>query len=145
MTTEVLRLRYFPFPGRAAAIRDTLRIGGVPFDDVHVSTARFQEQKAAGDLPFGSLPLLDVQTAGETVIAAQSNAILRYVGRLAGLYPLDPVRMLKVDEALDVGEDLYHILAPSIDEQDPQRRMAMRKVLADETLPRWAGFLERLP
>jgi glutathione S-transferase len=140
-----LRLRYFPFPGRAAAIRDALRIGRVAFEDVLVQPDRFQQQKLAGELPFGSLPVLDVETLVGTVSAAQSNAILRFAGRRAGLYPIDdPVRALKVDEALDLGEDLYHVIAPSIDEQDAERRLAMRKILAEETLPRWMGFLERL-
>jgi prostaglandin-H2 D-isomerase / glutathione transferase len=140
-----LRLRYFPFPGRAAAIRDALRIGRVAFEDIHVQPDRFREQKVAGQLPFGSLPVLDVQTHEGTVSAAQSNAILRFAGRRAGLYPMDdPVRALKVDEALDLGEDLYHVIAPSIDEQDAERRLAMRRILAEETLPRWVGFLERL-
>ena len=143
--SNTLRLRYFPFPGRAAPIRAALRIGGVAFDDVHVPPDRFRELKAAGELPFGSLPVLDVETPGGIVSAAQSNAILRFAGRRAGLYPMDdPVRALKVDEALDLGEDLYRVIGPSIDEQDAERRIAMRKILAQETLPRWAGFLERL-
>jgi len=143
--SNTLRLRYFPFPGRAAPIRDALRIGGVAFDDVHVPPDRFRELKAAGELPFGSLPVLDVETPGGIVSAAQSNAILRFAGRRAGLYPMDdPVRALKVDEALDLGEDLYRVIGPSIDEQDAERRIVMRKILAQETLPRWAGFLERL-
>lgn len=146
MTDSItLRLRYFPFPGRAGAIRDALRIGRIAFEDVHIPPERFRELKAAGELPFGSLPVLDVDTPGGTVSAAQSNAILRFVGRRAGLYPIDdPVRALKVDEALDLGEDLYHVIGPSMAEQDAERRMAMRKVMAEETLPRWAGFLERL-
>jgi glutathione S-transferase len=140
-----LHLRYFPFPGRAGAIRDALRIGRTAFEDVHVPTDRFRELKAAGELPFGALPILDVETSRGKVSAAQSNAILRFVGRRTGLYPVDdPIRALKVDEALDVGEDIYRVIAPSITEQDPARRMAMRKVLAEETLPLWAGFLERL-
>ena len=141
----MLCLRYFPFPGRGAAIREALRIGRIPFEDVHVPPERFREQKAAGTLPFGSLPVLDVEVPAGHVSAAQSNAILRYAGRLAGLYPVeDPVRALKVDEALDLGEDLYHIIGPSIGEQNAERRMAMRKVLAEDTLPRWGDFLERL-
>lgn len=140
-----LRLRYFPFPGRAGPIRDALRIGGIPFEDAHVPPERFAALKAANELPFGALPVLDVATRRGTVSAAQSNAILRYVGRRGGLYPVgDPLRALKVDEALDLGEDLYHLIGPSIGEQDAERRMAMRKVLAAETLPRWAGYLERL-
>jgi glutathione S-transferase len=146
MSTDTkLRLRYFPFPGRAGAIRDALRIGGVAFEDAHVPPDRFSALKASGELPFGSLPVLDVETARGRVSAAQSNAILRFVGRQTGLYPIDDdVRALKVDEALDLGEDMYHLLTPSMIEQNAERRTAMRKVLAEDTLPRWAGFLERL-
>jgi len=146
MSTETkLRLRYFPFPGRAGAIRDALRIGGIAFEDAHVPPERFAALKASGELPFGSLPVLDVATREGSVSAAQSNAILRFVGRRSGLYPTnDDLRALKVDEALDLGEDLYHLLTPSMVEDDPERRMVMRKVLAEETLPRWAGYLERL-
>jgi glutathione S-transferase len=143
-----LRLRYFPFPGRAGAIRDALRIGNVRFDDEHVPIDRFRELKVAGELPFGSLPVLfveDVESGGRRTSAAQSNAILRFVGRLTGLYPVDdPLRALKVDEALDVAEDFYHLIAPSIGEENAERRKAMRRVLAEETLPRWGGYLERL-
>ena len=140
-----LRLRYFPFPGRAGAIRDALRIGGVAFEDVHVPPERFEEQREAGELPFGALPILDVVTGRGTVSAAQSNAILRFVGRRTSLYPADDALLaLKVDEGLDLGEDLYHVFGPSIGEQNVERRMKMRKVLAEETLPRWANYLERL-
>ena len=142
MSEPALRLRYFPFPGRGGAIRDALRIGGIPFEDAHVPPERFPALKP--ELPFGSLPVLDVETRDGTISSAQSNAILRFVGRRAGLYPTDDVRALKVDEALDLGEDLYHLLTPSMVEQNAERRMAMRKVLAEETLPRWIGFLERL-
>lgn len=142
MSDMSLRLHYFPFPGRAGAIRDALRIGGIAFEDAHVPPERFPAVKP--ELPFGSLPVLDVETRGGTISAAQSNAILRFVGRRAGLYPTDDVRALKVDEALDLGEDLYHVLTPSMVEGNAERRMAMRTVLAEETLPRWIGFLERL-
>ena len=146
MSDEIkIRLRYFPFPGRAGAIRDALRIGRIAFEDAHVPPDRFPALKASGELPFGSLPVLDVETRGTKVSTAQSNAILRFVGRRSGLYPTnDDLRALKVDEALDLGEDLYHLLTPSMVEDDPERRMVMRKVLAEETLPRWAGYLERL-
>ncbi len=145
MAREILRLHYFPFGGRAAAIRDTLRIGCIPFEDVHVPFERFAELKAAERLPFGSLPVFEVEIDGKQVSAAQSNAILRFAGRRAGLYPDgDPLRALKIDEVMDVAEDLYHAIGPSIDESDPSKRAAMRKVLAETTLPRWGRALERL-
>jgi glutathione S-transferase len=140
-----LRLQYFPFPGRAGPIRDALRIGGIDFEDAHVAPEHFHDLRAAGEFPFGGLPVLDVVTKTGKVTAAQSNAILRFAGRLSGLYPIDdPVQALKVDEVVDVGEDLNQLFAPSFSEQDIERKMAMRKVLAEETLPPWAGYLERL-
>lgn len=140
-----LRLHYFPFPGRAGPIRDALRISGIAFEDVRLPPDRFREQKAAGTLQFGSFPALEVVTPAGTVSATQSNAILRFVGRLAGLYPVDdPVRALKVDEALGFGEDINHAIGPSMGEHNAEKRMAMRKILAEETLPRLAGLLEGL-
>ena len=140
-----LCLHYFPFPGRAGPIRDVLRIGGVAFEEGHVPPEQFGERRAAGEFPFGGLPVLDIETTEGKVSAAQSNAILRFAGRLTGLYPIDdPVRALKVDEVMGIGEDLYHLFTPSFTEQDTERKMAMRKVLAEETLPPWAGYLERL-
>ena len=61
------------------------------------------------------------------------------------MYPVDdPVQALKVDEALDLGEDINGLMGPSIHEKDDAKRLAMRKVLAEDTLPFWAECLERL-
>ena len=140
-----LHLRYFPFPGRAGAIRDALRIGGVAFEDIHVPIEQFRELRAKDEFPFGALPILDVETTTGKVCSAQSNAILRFAGRLSGLYPKnDLVQALKVDEAMDLAEDINELLGPSLHEQDTERKMAMRKILAEETLPRWVGYVERL-
>lgn len=140
-----LRLRYFPFPGRAGPIRDAFNIGNVAFEDEHVPPQQFRELRAAGEFPFGGLPVLDVETTDGKVRTAQSNAILRFAGRLSGLYPVDdPVLALKVDEALDLGEDINGLLGPSIHEQDEEKRQAMRSELAEKTLPEWAAYFERL-
>jgi len=140
-----LRLRYFPFPGRAGAIRDALNIGKLAFEDDFVPPEQFRERQAAGEFPFGGLPVLDVETATGKYCSAQSNAILRFAGRLSGLYPVDNLILaLKVDEALDVGEDINQLMGPSLHETDVQTRMAMRKELAEKTLPEWAAYLERL-
>jgi len=140
-----LRLRYLEFPGRAQAIRDTLRIGRIDFVDEHVTLDQFRDCRAAGEFPFGGIPILVIETGDGTQCVAQSNAILRFAGRLTGLYPMDdPLQALKVDEALGVGEDINCLLGPSLHEEDTERKMAMRKVLAEETLPFWMGCLERL-
>jgi glutathione S-transferase len=140
-----LRLRYFPFPGRAGAIRDALNIGKVAFEDDFVPPEQFRERRASGEFPFGGLPVLDVETTAGKYCSAQSNAILRFAGRLAGLYPVDDlIQALKVDEVLDAGEDINQLMGPSLHEDDVQKKMAMRKELADKTLPEWATYLERL-
>ena len=142
---QALRLRYFPFPGRAGPIRDALNIGKIAFKDEFVLPEQFRERRAAGEFPFGGLPVLDVERTTGKVCAAQSNAILRFAGRLSGLYPADDlVQALKVDEAMDVGEDINQLLGPSIHEQDEKKKMAMRKELARKDLPEWAAYFERL-
>jgi len=144
-TFTSLRLRYLEFPGRAQAIRDTLRIGGIDFVDEHLTYDQFSDCRAAGEFPFGGIPVMVIETRDGEHCVAQSNAILRFAGRLAGLYPVDdPLQALKVDEALGVGEDINCLLAPSLHEQDTDRKMAMRKVLAEETLPFWMDCFERL-
>ena len=140
-----LRLRYFPFSGRAAPIRDTLNIGQIEFEDDHIQWEKFVELRAAGEFPLGGVPVLDVQTTSGKVCSAQSNAILRFAGRLANLYPVDDIlKALKVDEVMDAGEEINMLMDPSIMEQDAQKKMAMRKVLAEQTLPEWMKFFERL-
>ena len=144
-TFTSLRLRYLEFPGRAQAIRDTLRIGHIDFIDEHLTYDQFRDCRAAGEFPFGGIPVLVIETGDGKQCVAQSNAILRFAGRLAGLYPMDdPLQALKVDEALGMGEDINCLLAPSLHEEDTERKMAMRKVLAEETLPFWMDCFERL-
>jgi glutathione S-transferase len=139
-----LTLHYFPFPGRAGAIRDTLRIGRVPFEDRHVSREEHADRKSKGEWPWGALPVLDVGSGAGRRRICQSNAILRYAGRLSGLYPNDPIEALKVDEALDALDDLFAPLGPTFRETDEARKTAMRKEMADVSLPRDFGRLEQM-
>ena len=82
-----LKLTYFDFHGgRGEPARLALFIGGIAFEDDRVKPADWARRKS--ETPFGALPVLEVD--GQTV--AQSNAINRYVGKLADLYPSDPCR-----------------------------------------------------
>ena len=144
-TITSMRLRYFPFSGRAEAIRDALRIGQIAFVDEHLTYEQFRECRTAGEFPFGGLPVMVVETSEGSQCVAQSNAILCLAGRMSGLYPADDLlKALKVDEALGVGEDINCLLGPSLHEPDEERKMAMRKELAKVTLPFWMTCFERL-
>ena len=80
-----LKLSYFDFHGgRGEPARLALSMGGIPFEDDRVPFADWERRKEK--TPFGGLPVLEVDE--HTV--AQSNAINRYVGKLANLYPSDP-------------------------------------------------------
>ena len=82
MATPKLVLHYFAAPGRAEPIRIAFAIGGVAFEDKHHTGPEFGALKQGTFLPFGQLPVLEV----DDVVIPQSNAIHRYAGKLAGTY-----------------------------------------------------------
>ncbi|DBA02482.1 TPA: hypothetical protein N0F65_010954 [Lagenidium giganteum] len=136
-TFPKIKLTYFSAIGRAEAIRLALHIGGIPFVDERVSHEQFAEMKSS--LPFGQLPVLEVD--GE--VMAQSQGMLRYAGRLAKLYPAnDPLTALKIDEILAALDEFVDQLIPSMREQDPEKKLTMRKELATVTLPRYLQRIE---
>jgi len=140
-----LRLRYFSFPGRAEAIRDALRIGRIDFIDEQLSHEQFARCREAGEFPFGGVPVLVIETDNGTQCVSQSNAILHFAGHLSGLYPSqDPLLALRVDEVFGVTEDIGALIGPSLHEEDIDRKMSMRRELANETLPYWMGCLNQL-
>jgi len=136
-----LRLIYFNFPfWRAEASRIALHMAGIPFEDVRPSREEFAAMKASGELPYGQLPVLDV----DGVRIAQSVAIARYCGKRAGLYPVgDDVAAARVDELLDTATQITAVFGPSMRTSDAAERMRLRARLSEVTLPKWLGFLER--
>lgn len=93
MTNQSLTLTYFKIKGLAEAARLAFVIGDIKFNDVRLDRETFIAQKQT--FPFAQLPILQVN---DTVLA-QSNAITRYAGRLAKLYPEDPLEAALVDQA----------------------------------------------
>ena len=119
----MLRLVYFPSPGRAEAIRVALSLSGADWEDVSIDGARFQAMKEAGELPWGMVPIL--QTPEGTI--AESSAILRYAGRLAGLIPEDSYQSAKADEFIDGMEPLSKALDSTFGSSDLDERIRLRK------------------
>uniref|UniRef100_A0A061SAH2 Prostaglandin-H2 D-isomerase n=1 Tax=Tetraselmis sp. GSL018 TaxID=582737 RepID=A0A061SAH2_9CHLO len=131
------KLSYFDFKGVAEPIRLAFAVGGIDFEDHRFQREDWPQLKPK--TPYGSVPTL---TIGDRVYA-QSNAILRYAGKLAGLYPTDPVEALAVDQIVDALEDMFLHVKPTVQEQDEKKKMEMRKVLAEETLPKWLGYFNK--
>ncbi|CAE7399950.1 GST1 [Symbiodinium pilosum] len=94
-----LRLHWWDAPGRAGEpTRLALTVKGVPFEDVRYSFGEKERAEATrAKSPYRQFPILEVD--GEAV--AQSNTILRYVGRLTGLLPEDPLAAARLEAIMD--------------------------------------------
>ncbi len=79
--TYKLQLTYFDAPGRAEPIRMAFAAGNIAFEDVRIVADDWPKLKPT--MPFEGLPVLSV----DGKLLAQSNAILVFAGKLAGLYP----------------------------------------------------------
>jgi glutathione S-transferase len=119
-----LKFTYFDFHGgRGEPARLALSIGGIAFEDDRVQTSDWDRRK--GDTPFGALPVLEV----DGQIVAQSNAINRYLGKLADLYPSDPWQAALCDEAMEAVEDISNKINATLflpEEQKKAREGARR-------------------
>ena len=134
-----IRFYYFDFPfWRAEPSRLALHLGGIPFDDVRLSRDAFRDLKAAGELPYGQVPMIEVDGAR----ISQSLGILRFCGRLAGMYPDDALEALSVDETLQAVDQISGLFSPSMRERDAAKRQAMRHELATVELPLWLDRLQ---
>jgi len=97
------KLTYFDFDGgRGEPVRIAFHAADVDFEDHRISFEEFTKTRST--MRFTCAPVLDI----DGVQVSQSNAMLRYVGKMAGLYPQDSLQALYCDEAMDAVEDLLH-------------------------------------
>ena len=121
----MLRLIYFPVPGRAEACRVALAFSDLEWEDVEVTGVRFEIMKNDGELPWDMLPIL--QTPKGTI--AESSAILRFVGHDVGLVSQDRFQSAKVDEFIDGMGPLATALNTTFGISDDEERIRLRKEL----------------
>lgn len=106
-----LKLYYFNIAGKGEAIRLACAYGGVPLEDFRMHANEFHDLKVSGKLAFGQVPALSVN---DDTILTQSAAIMRYVGKLTGLYPVnDDLYAAKIDMIVDSENDLFMGLSVS--------------------------------
>jgi glutathione S-transferase len=131
-----LKLTYFDFHGgRAEPARLALAIGGIAFEDHRFSFPEFAEVRKT--TPFNQVPTLQV----DGVQVTQCDAILRYVGKLAGLYPIDPMQALLCDEVMYVVEEAGVKLGPSFRMTGDAQREA-RLALVNGSMPVYLAWLQ---
>lgn len=132
------KLTYFDIDGgRAEPIRIAFHVAGIDFEDDRISFAEFGEMRQY--TRFNSVPVLEMDGAAVT----QSNAIARYVGKMAGLYPDDDLQALYCDEAMGAVEDLLHHTVKTFGLQGDELKRA-RAELVDGWLTVYLRGLDEL-
>ena len=132
-----LNLTYFDFHGgRGEPVRLALAIGGIAFDDHRFTFAEFPEVRKTA--PFGQVPTLEVDGA----VITQCDSILRYAGKLAGLYPTDPLQALLCDEVMYVVEESTVRLGPTF-RMTGEEQKAARLALVKGSMPVYLQWLEK--
>ena len=122
MTTY--RLTYFDIDGgRAEPIRIAFNVAGIDFDDNRISFAEFRETRQS--TRFHCVPVLEIDGAAVT----QSNALSRYVGKKADLYPDDALQALYCDEALGAVEDATHCIVRTFGLEGEELRLARERLV----------------
>mmetsp|Transcript_114976 Transcript_114976/g.332230 ORF Transcript_114976/g.332230 Transcript_114976/m.332230 type:complete len:220 (-) Transcript_114976:97-756(-) len=100
-----LKLVYFDIKGKGEPIRLFCAYAGLDLEDYRLTTYdEFLAMKESGKLAFGQVPMLEVDGKVQLV---QTAAILRYLSKIAGVYPEDPLVAAKVDAALDGENDAF--------------------------------------
>ena len=131
-----LKLTYFDFSGgRAEPARLAMHIGGIPFEDYRFAPGDFAEVRKA--TPLNQVPTLHVNDVQIT----QSDAITRYVGKLAGLYPEDAFQALLCDEVMGALEDINIKIGATFGLQGDDLKSAREALVAD-ALPRYLRWLQ---
>jgi len=106
----MLKLTYFNIEGLAEKIRLALIIGKYEFEDIRINFDEWQSLK--NNTPYGQLPILNLQNNNNTY--AQSNAILRYVGKITNMYSDNLLKSLEIDELISLQEDISSKISISI-------------------------------
>lgn len=133
------KLTYFDISGgRGEPVRIAFHAAGIPFEDNRVSGAEFGAMRDS--TRFKYLPQLEI----DGTVVTQSNAMCRYVGRLAGLYPEDDLQALYCDEVLEVVEDDSHRIGRTFGLEGDAMKQAREKLVDGWTTPFLRGLSELL-
>ena len=132
------KLTYFDFDGgRAEPVRIAFHAAGIAFEDDRISFQEFGEMR--GGTRFNAVPVLEID--GEAI--TQTNAMCRYVGRMAGLYPEDDRQALHCDEVMGAVEDNSHQVVKTFGLEGDELKEAREK-LVDGWLTTYLRGLDEL-
>lgn len=148
-----LKLYYFNIAGKGEPIRLLCAYAGLDLEDYRMqSSDEFLKLKADGKLAFGQVPMLEVDEGnGKVHQLVQSTAIIRYLGKLSGLYPKDDdIVAAKIDAALAQETDAF--MGPVVATYTKRFGICLEgealkqstELIAQEVAPRHIAALEKL-
>jgi len=109
------RVTYFAFTGRAEPLRLAAALG-IAFEDNFITQQQQKKSKAEGKRRWSGPPEITIldKDGNDITTIGQSNACLRYIGNIGGLYPENNVQRALVDEVMDSSEDLINLVGKII-------------------------------
>ena len=118
------KLTYFDFDGgRAEPVRIAFHAAGIAFEDERISFQEFGEMRHR--TRFNAVPVLEIDGTAIT----QTNAMCRYVGRMAGLYPEDDRQAFHCDEVMGAVEDNSHQVIRTFGLEGDELKVARAKLV----------------
>ncbi|MBB3167509.1 glutathione S-transferase family protein [Simiduia aestuariiviva] len=122
---STIKVTYFDVNGgRGEPIRLALHFAGIAFEDHRFPFSEFAEVRK--QTPFGQVPTVTID--GEVI--TQSNALCRYFGKQAGLYPKDDYQALLCDEVMDAVEDVSHKIVATFGMSGDELKTAREQLVA---------------
>mgnify|MGYP000473417737 CR=1 FL=1 len=133
------KLTYFDAPvSRGEECRLALHAAGVDFEDHRIKREEWAALKPT--TPFGSLPIFEVP--GQPALA-QTNAILRLIGRRHGLHPKDDFEAAQHEAIMAHCEDLRNTVGLTMRIADEEEKKKAREGLATGYIPTWSANAEK--
>ena len=110
-------------------------LGGISFEDKFITKEQQKKQKADGLKRWCAPPEITIldKDGKDMVTIGQSNACLRYIGSISGLYPEGNVQRALVDKVLDSSEDILGLIVPPIFMKNEEKKKEVVKALMKDT------------
>jgi len=131
------KLTYFNNRALAEPARLTFAYAGVPFEDVRLSFEDWPTLKPS--FTWSQIPSLEVD--GKQL--AQSNAILRYLGKTFNLIGDNDFETAKVDEIIEAVGDFKKSAFGALMEKDEAKKTELKATLVNETIPKYFAVLNK--
>mmetsp|Transcript_12285 Transcript_12285/g.14803 ORF Transcript_12285/g.14803 Transcript_12285/m.14803 type:complete len:215 (-) Transcript_12285:202-846(-) len=131
-------LVYWELCGRADIAKLMFLAGEIDYDLDTTNANNWPGYKP--ECPFAQLPILH---HGDVTLA-QGGAINRYIARMGGLYPTDPVEASECDMVMDGIMDMFAFIFAPKKAEGKEAKLAAWAKFTGEDVPLYFGFLEKL-